>query len=81
MLIRKKSRRPQTKRTRRKQSKFITPDLSLVHGKLLRFVAGPDCPLAEAERVRGEYAELVRKQHAEVMQLLQHAYGVAVRLR
>jgi len=81
MLIRKKSRRPQTKRTRRKQSKFLSPDLSLDHGKLLTFVAGPDCPLAEAERVRGEYAELVRKQHAEVMQLLQHAYGVAVRLR
>ena len=46
-----------------------------------RFVASPDNALSEAERVRGEYAEMAIDQHAEVRQLLQHAYGVAVRFR
>jgi hypothetical protein len=81
MWTRKNSIRSRTKRTRRKRSKFITPDLSLVHGQLLHFVAGPDDPLSEAERVCGEFAEMVEDHHAAVRQFLQRAYGVAVQLR
>jgi hypothetical protein len=53
MLTRKKSVKSRTRRARRKQSKFLTPDLALCRGQILRFVAGPDDPLSEAEGVRG----------------------------
>jgi hypothetical protein len=81
MLMQKNAIRSRTKRTRRKQSKFLTPDLALFQGKLLHFVAGPDDPLSEAERVRGEFAEMVEDQHAAVRQFLQRAYFVADRFR
>ena len=81
MWMHKKSIRSRSKRTRRKQSKFITPNLSLVHGQLLHFVAGPDDPLSEAERVCGEFAEMVEDYRAGVMQFLQRAYGVADQFR
>jgi hypothetical protein len=53
MLTRQKSVKSRTRRGRRKQTKFVTPDLALFRGQKLRFVAGPDDPLSEAERVRG----------------------------
>ena len=81
MPIRKNSIRLRTKRRRRKLSKILTPDLALFHGKLLHFVAGPDDPLREAERVCGEFAEMVEDQHAAVSQFLQRAYGVAAQFR
>jgi hypothetical protein len=81
MWTRKKSIRSRTKRTRRKQSKFITPDLALVHGQMLRFVAGPDDPLRAAERVRGEFAQLMAAHHVKVGQFLQQAYSVAAQFR
>ena len=81
MPIRKNSIRLRTKRRRRKLSKILTPDLALFHGKLLHFVAGPDDPLREAERVCGEFAEMVEDQHAAVRQFLQRAYGVAAQFR
>jgi hypothetical protein len=59
MPIRKETVGSRTKRRRRKLSKFITPDLALFHGQKLQFVAGPDDPLSEAERVCGEFAEMV----------------------
>jgi len=81
MLTRKKSIKSRTSRARRKQTKFLTPDLALFRGQKLRFVAGPDDPLSEAERVRGEFAQMVADHHAEVGQFLQHAYGVAAQFR
>jgi hypothetical protein len=81
MLMHKKSIRSRSKRTRRKRSKFITPDLALFHGQKLQFVAGPDDPLSEAERVCGEFAEMVEDQHAAVRRFLQRAYGVAAQFR
>jgi hypothetical protein len=81
MLMHKKSIRSRSKRTRRKQSKFITPDLALFHRQKLQFVAGPDDPLREAERVCREFAEMVEEQHAAVSQFLQRAYGVAAQFR
>ena len=81
MWTRKKSPWSRTKRRRRKLSKFVTPDLALFQGKLLHFVAGPDDPLSEAERVCGEFAEMVEDQHAAVRQFLQRAYGVADQFR
>jgi hypothetical protein len=81
MLTHKKSIKSRSKRTRRKQSKFITPDLALVAGKLMRFVASPDDPLSEAERLRGKYAQMEDGHNAAVGQFLQHAYGVALRFR
>ena len=71
MLTRKKSIKSRTRRARRKQNKFVTPDLVLSGGKLMRFVAGPDDPLREAERLRGEFAQLVADHDAEVGQFLQ----------
>jgi hypothetical protein len=38
----KKSLRSRTKRTRRKKSKYITPDLALWHGQLLQVIAPKD---------------------------------------
>jgi hypothetical protein len=81
MPIRKKSLRSRSKRTRRKLSRFITPDLALFQGKLLHFAAGPDDPLSEAERVCGEFAEMVEDYRAAVMQFLQRAYFVADQFR
>ena len=81
MLTRKKSIRSRTRRPSRKRAKFITPHLTLFAGKLMRHVASPDNPLSEAERLRGEYAEMIERQHAEVRQFLQRAYGVAARFR
>jgi hypothetical protein len=81
MLTRKKSIGTRTRRPSRKRSKFITPDLTLFAGKLMRHVASPDNALSEAERLRGDYAEMNERQHAEVRQFLQRAYGVAARFR
>jgi hypothetical protein len=81
MWTRKKSVRSRTRRARRKQDKFITPDLSLVGGKLMRFVANEDSPLSEAERLRGKYAEMVAAHDAEVGQFLQRVYFVALQFR
>jgi hypothetical protein len=77
----KKSIRSRTKRTRGKLCKVITPELALFQGKLLHFVAGPDDPLSEAERVCGEFVEMVEDQHAAVRQFLQRAYFVADQFR
>jgi hypothetical protein len=81
MLTRKKSIKSRTRRARRKQDKFLTPDLVLSGGQRFRFVAGPDDPLREAERLRGKYAEMDDGNDAEVGQFLQHAYGVAAQFR
>jgi hypothetical protein len=81
MPLRKKSVGSRTRGARRKRSKFLTPDLALVRGQKLRFVAGPDDPLSEAERLRGEFAQMVADHHAAVGQFLQQAYGVAARFR
>src|SRR5260370_37832394 len=81
MLTRKKSIKSRTRLARRKQTKFLTPDLALFRGQKLRFVAGPDDPLSEAEGLRGDYAEMKESQHAEVRQFLQRIYGVAARFR
>jgi hypothetical protein len=81
MLTRQKSLKSRTRRARRKQNKFLTPDLALFRGQKLRFVAGPDDPLSEAERVRAAFAQMVADHHAEVGQFLQHAYGVATQFR
>ena len=81
MWMHKKSIRSRTKRTRRKLSKFVTPDLALFQGKLLHFVAGPDDPLSEAERVCGEFAEMLEDYRAAVRQFLQRAYFVADQFR
>jgi len=53
MLTRKKSIGKRPRLARRKHDKFLTPDLAVFRGQKLRFVAGPDDPLSEAERVRG----------------------------
>jgi hypothetical protein len=81
MLTRKQSIKSRTRLARRKQNKFLTPDLGLFRGQKLRFVASPDDPLSEAERVCGEFAEMKERQHAEVRQFLQRIYGVAARFR
>jgi hypothetical protein len=81
MLIRKNSVGSRTKRRRRKRSKFITPELSLVAGKLMPFVANEDSPLTAAERLRGEYAAMADDHDAAVRQFLQRAYFVAVQFR
>jgi hypothetical protein len=81
MLTRKKSIGTRTRRPSRKRPKFITPDLVLFAGKLMRHVSSPDNPLSEAERLRGEYAEMKESQNAAVRQFLQRIYGVAARFR
>ena len=81
MLTRKQSIKSRTRLARRRQNKFLTPDLALFRGQKLRFVAGPDDPLREAERLRGEFAQLVADHDAEVAQFLQRAYFVAVEFR
>ena len=81
MLTRKKSIGTRPRRPSRKRAKFITPDLTLFAGKLMRHVASPDNPLSKAERLRREYAEMRERQHAEVRQFLQRIYGVAARFR
>jgi hypothetical protein len=81
MLTRKKSIRSRTRIARRQRSKFVTPDLVLSGGKLLRFVANEDSPLSEAERLRGEYAELDDGDDAQVRQFLQRVYFVTVQFR
>jgi hypothetical protein len=78
MLIHKNSLRSRSKRRRRKRSKFITPDLSLVHGQLLHFVANEDSPLSAAERLGEEYAAMADDHDAAVGQFLQRAYFVVV---
>jgi hypothetical protein len=81
MLTRKKSIKSRTRRGSRKRAKFVTPDLVLFAGQQLRFVASPDNPLSEAERLRVEYAEIDDDHDAEVRQLLQRAYYVAAWFR
>ncbi len=81
MLTRKKSIGSRTRLASRKQPKFVNPDLVLFAGQKFRFVAEQDNALSEAERLRGEYAEMEDDHQAEVRQFLQHAYGVAVRFR
>src|SRR5260370_15131827 len=81
MLTRKKSIKSRTRLARRKQTKFLTPDLALFRGQKLRFVASPDDPLSKAEDLRGAYAEMKESQHAAVRQFLQRIYGVAARFR
>ena len=81
MLTRKKSIKSRSRRARRKRSKFITPDLVLVAGKLMRHVSSPDNPLSAAERLRGEYAQMEAGHDAEVRQFLQRAYFVAAQFR
>jgi hypothetical protein len=81
MLTRKKPIRTRNRRARRKRAKFVTPDLVLVNGILLRHVSSPDNPLSEAERLRREYAEMKDGHHAEVRQFLERVYGVAAKFR
>ena len=81
MLTRQKSLKSRTRRARRKQDKFLTPDLVLSGGKLMRFVANQDSPLSEAERLRGKYARMEDGNDAEVGQFLQLAYFVALQFR
>src|SRR5271166_1159038 len=81
MLTRKKSIKSRTRRPSGKRSKFITPDLVLSAGKLMRFVAGPDDPLREAERLGREYAQMEADREAKERQFLQRAYFVAVEFR
>src|SRR5271165_4974409 len=44
------------------------------HGQRFDWLAGPDDPLREAERLRGEFAEMEDHDDAEVAQFLQRAY-------
>ena len=81
MLTRKKSIGSRTKRTRRKPSKFLTPDLVLFAGQKIRHVASPDNPLSKAERLREQYADMGDGQDAEVRQFLQRTYAVAAQFR
>jgi hypothetical protein len=81
MLKRKKSIGTRPRRPSRKRAKFITPDLTLFAGKLMRHVASPDNALSEAERLRGEFAEMMDNYRADVRQFLQRAYGVAAQFR
>ena len=81
MLTRTKPIRTRIRRARRKRAKFVTPDLVLVAGILLRHVSSPDNPLSEAERLRREYAEMKDGHHAEVRQFLERVYGVAAKFR
>jgi hypothetical protein len=74
MWTHKKSLRSRIKRTRRKQSKWLTPDLSRDHGQLLHFVANKDSPLSAAERLGEEYAAMADDHEAAVRQFLQRAY-------
>jgi hypothetical protein len=81
MLTRKKSIGTRPRHPSRKRAKFITPDLTLFAGKLTRHVSSPDNALSEAERVRGEFAEMVDDHHADVRHFLQRIYGVAAQFR
>ena len=81
MLTRKKSIGTRPNRPSRKRSKFLTPDLALFAGKLMRHVSSPDNPLSKAEHLRGEYAEMEDDRQAAERQFLQHAYGVAAQFR
>jgi hypothetical protein len=81
MLTLKKPIGTRTRRARRKRAKFVTPDLVLVAGKLLRFVTSPDNPLSRAEHLRAEYAGMENGYHAKVMQFLQRTYFVALQFR
>jgi hypothetical protein len=47
----------------------------------MRHVSSPDNPLSEAERVRGEFAEMKERHNAEERQFLQRIYGVAAQFR
>jgi hypothetical protein len=78
MWTRKKSIGSRTKRTRRKRSRFITPDLSVCHGQLLHFVANKDSPLSAAERLSEEYAAMADHHEAAERQFLQRAYFIVV---
>ena len=81
MLTRKKSIQSRTRRARRQRSKFVTPDLVLSAGKLMRFVSSPDNPLSKAEHLRGEYAKMEAGDEVKVRQFLQRVYFVAVQFR
>jgi hypothetical protein len=81
MWTRNKSLKSRSRRARRKQSKFITPELALFNGQLLRFVANEDSPLSEAERLRAKYAVMDHGNDAEVRQFLQRVYFVALQFR
>ena len=64
-MLNKKSIGSRTRRTRRKkQPKFVTPDLVLVAGQIIRFVAEEGNALSEAERLCGEYAEMEEDDQA-----------------
>ena len=78
MPTRKKSR---TRSARSKKSKFITPELVLCAGQLIRFVANDDNPLSQAERLRSDYAELEDGDQESLHQFLQRVYYVAVQFR
>jgi hypothetical protein len=81
MLTRKKSIKSRTRHPSRKRSKFLTPDLVLSGGKLMRFVSSPDNPLSKAEHLRGEYAQMEADREAKERQFLQRVYFVAVQFR
>ena len=81
MLPLKKPIGTRIRRTPRKRAKFVTPDLVLVAGQLLRHVASPDNPLSRAEHLRAEYAEMENGHPAKVMQFVQRAYFVADQFR
>jgi hypothetical protein len=76
-----KSFRSRTRSARSKKSKFITPDLVLCAGQLIRFVANDDNPLSQAERLRSDYAELKDGDQESLNQFLQRVYYVAVQFR
>jgi hypothetical protein len=80
-LTRKESIGTRPRHPSRKRSKFITPDLVLFAGKLMRHVASPDNPLSKAEHLRGEYAAMEDGHQAEARQFLQRAYFVAAQFR
>ena len=82
MLTLKKPIRIRTRRARRKRAKFVTPDLVLVAGQKIRFVAAQDNPLSRAEHLRGaRYAEMENAHSVKEMQFLPRAYFVAVQFR
>ncbi len=81
MLTRKKSVGSRRRRARRRQPRFLTPDLVLFAGQKIRFVANQEDALSNAERLRREYAEMDDSSVGEVSHFLQRAYHVAVQFR
>ena len=81
-MLDKKSVGSRTRRGRRKkQPKFVTPDLVYFAGQKIRFVAEEGNALSEAERLCGEYAEMEEGDEAEERQFLQRVYRVADQFR